>query len=100
MIEILDGVTGFQWDKGNRNKNHLSHQVSNGEAEQMFFNLPPILWDDEKHSQGEQRHALLGTTDEGRWLTIIFTIRGTLIRVISARDMSRKERGHYENQQQ
>jgi uncharacterized DUF497 family protein len=64
------------------------------EAEQVFFNAPLLLLDDAKHSQQEARHHALGRTDGGRLLHLTFTLRksGSLIRVISARDMHRKER--------
>jgi uncharacterized DUF497 family protein len=54
--------------------------------------------DDYKHSIYEKRWSAFGKTDYGRKLTVIFTIRGNLIRVISARDMNQKERNFYEKQ--
>ena len=91
-------VTGFDWDSGNERKNADSHGVSQAEAEQVFFNQRLIVTPDEKHSGGEQRVRVLGITNTGRLLTLIFTLRaeGELIRVISARDMHRKERKEYE----
>ena len=94
-IEILKQCTGFQWHAGNSEKNWLSHQVTKAECEQVFFNQPLIIEDDEKHSQIEKRFYSLGKTDGGRKLFIVFTIRENLIRIISARDMSRKERKVY-----
>ncbi len=88
--------TGFLWDNGNRNKNFLKHHVSNGECEEIFFNQPLLIINDNKHSQNEIRYSAFGKTDSCRLLTIIYTVRGELIRVISARDMSRKERKYYE----
>ena len=88
--------TGFQWDEGNIDKNFLKHQVQAWECEQVFFNEPLIVFDDSKHSLSEKRWAAFGQTDAGRWLTVIFTGRGDRIRIISARDMSRKERAFYE----
>jgi hypothetical protein len=72
------------------------HGVSRGEAEGTFFNRPFVVAPDAGHSRGESRYAALGRTEEGRRLTIIVTVRATLIRVISARDMSRRERRIYE----
>ncbi|MDP2267053.1 MAG: BrnT family toxin [Thiobacillus sp.] len=91
-------VTGFDWDVGNTRKNADSHDVSQAVAAQVFFNQPLIVTPDEKHSEGEQRVRAMGMTNTGRLLTIIFTMRadGELIRVISARDMHRKERKEYE----
>jgi uncharacterized DUF497 family protein len=86
----------FDWDKGNWNKNWLKHGVSVGECEQVFFNSPLIFGYDEKHSPAEERHYALGKTDGGRLLFVVFTIRKNNIRVISARDMTKKEKGVYE----
>ena len=88
-------VTGFEWDEGNIDKNWINHQVSNSECEEIFFNLPLLLSDDEKHSQYEKRYYVLGQTNARRWLFIVFTIRENKIRVISARDVNRKEERIY-----
>jgi len=92
---LLLNCTGFEWDSGNKNKNWLKHRVSNVECEQIFFNRPLIIHFDKKHSDKEDRFYALGHTELGRKLFIVFTIRGTKIRIISARDMSRKEREIY-----
>lgn len=95
-------IRGFDWDLGNRTKNHEKHWVEPLEAEQVFFNEPLLVLADRAHSTYEIRFHALGRTDAGRLLHLTFTLRGegTLIRVISARDMSRKERRHYaENSQ-
>ncbi len=96
MID-LQRITGFNWDTGNARKNE-KHGVSTAEAEQVFFNVPLLLLDDAAHSQDEPRIHALGKTDDGRALHITFTLRQSdqLIRVISARDMHRKERAIYE----
>lgn len=94
MID-LSGITGFDWDAGNSRKND-KHGVSAGEAEQVFFNVPLLLLADESHSLSEARHHALGQSDGGRMLHITFTVRRTLIRGISARDGSRKERAIFE----
>jgi uncharacterized DUF497 family protein len=88
---------GFDWDTGNLYKNWAKHKVSPSECEQVFFNLPLLLMDDTAHSQNEKRFYILGKTDARRKLFIAFTLRNNLIRVISARDMSRKEREVYDN---
>ncbi len=96
MID-LSKITGFNWDDGNARKNE-KHDVSMAEAEQVFFNDPLLLLEDAKHSQRESRIHALGKTDEERLLHITFTLRysGEKIRVISARDMHKKERKIYE----
>lgn len=74
------------------------HSVTRGESEQVFFNEPLLVLEDVKHSQQEARFHALGKSDGNRLLHITFTLRAddTLIRVISARDMHRKERSIYE----
>ena len=88
---------GFDWDDGNARKNE-KHGVINAEIEQVFLNTPLIVTDDVRHSQRERRLHALGRTDANRWLHVTFTERsnGNLIRPISARMMSRKERAVYE----
>lgn len=94
----LGEIVGFEWDSGNSRKSAKKHDVSQAEAEQLFFNGPLLLLSDSKHSQEEARYHALGKTDAARQLHVTFTLRrgGTLIRVISARDMHRKERKIYE----
>jgi hypothetical protein len=96
MTNDLEQFTGFQWDEGNIDKNLLKHQVQNWECEQIFFNELLIILDDSKHSLSEKRWAAFGQTDAGRLFTIIFIKREKLLRVISARDMNRKEKKFYE----
>ena len=93
----LSGVIGFQWDEGNARKSEENHGVSQAEAEQVFAREPLLIVPDVQHSQSEQRYNALGRTELGRLLHITFTLRhnDTAIRVISARDMSRRERNRY-----
>ncbi len=100
MIDVSK-LTGFDWDAANARKSADKHGVSQFEAEQLFFNVPLLLSADVKHSQDESRIHALGKTDAGRRLHVTFTLRGegTLIRVISARDMHRKERAAYEQRE-
>ena len=95
----LARIIGFEWDEGKARKND-KHDVSNAEAEQFFFNVPLLIATDVKHSDQELRLHALGITDDGRRLQISFTVRdeGRKVRVISARDMNRKERIIYEQQ--
>jgi uncharacterized DUF497 family protein len=90
-----DSLDGFNWDEGNVTKNWDRHQVSSTECEEVFLNKPLLLADDVRHSANEVRNYALGQTDNGRLLFIAFTVRGTRIRVISARPMSGKERQIY-----
>jgi uncharacterized DUF497 family protein len=97
MID-LEQIADFDWDDGNSRKSADKHDVSQAEAESIFFNDPLIVVEDVRHSETEQRLHALGKTVQNRLLHITFTLRqkGTLIRVISARDMHRKEPKVYE----
>jgi uncharacterized DUF497 family protein len=95
VIERLRQCLGFEWDEGNSEKNWLLHRVTRGEAEQLFFNQPLLIAGDPVHSEDEERYYALGTTNRKRLLFVVFTVRGDLIRVISARNMTKKEREIY-----
>ncbi len=85
---------GFQWDEGNHYKYWLKHNVTHSECEQVFFNEPLLVM--EAATGHEPRFLVLGRTDEMRELFIVFTVRNDHIRIISARNMSRKEKNFYE----
>jgi uncharacterized DUF497 family protein len=97
ISNTIKECSGFQWDKYNIQKNWEKHKVTPVESEQAFFNKPLIITKDLDHSQEEERFYALGKTDQGRRLFIVFTLRKKLIRVISSRDMSKKERKIYED---
>ncbi|HYC64697.1 MAG TPA: BrnT family toxin [Reyranellaceae bacterium] len=99
MIDF-ERIEGFDWDEGNARKSVDKHGVSQGEAEQIFFNDPLLIVADVGHSVQEARFHALGRTDAGRLLHVTLTLRsgGRLIRVISARTMHRKERVRYEQE--
>lgn len=90
---------GFDWDEHNIHKNWIRHQVKHTEAEEVFFNLKFKVLPDPTHSALEKRFIALGQTSEGRPLFVVFTERRKKIRVISARNMSKKEREMYEKTQ-
>jgi uncharacterized DUF497 family protein len=98
-LDQIQACTGFQWDRGNAEKNRLKHGVTSTECEEVFFHEPLIAVEDVRHSDEEPRLYVLGKTDAERWLFVVFTIRDRSIRVISARDMSRRERNIYEQAQ-
>ncbi len=93
----FDLIVGFEWDEGNARKSVDRHGVLQMEAERMFFQEPLLIVEDPGHSQAERRFHALGRTPDGHLLHATFTLRGggTLLRVISVRDMSRKERRIY-----
>ncbi|MBI4698347.1 MAG: BrnT family toxin [Nitrospirae bacterium] len=98
--DILAKCSGFEWDSHNADKIWLRHHVSLSECEQMFFNLPLVVADDIIHSEQEKRFYALGQTDTERFLFVVFTVRKNTIRVISARDMNRKERRVYQSHEE
>ena len=94
MIE-LDRISGFDWDDGNSRKSADKHDVSQAEAESVFFNDPLIVVEDVRHSETERRFNALGKTAQSRLLHVTFTLRqnGTMIRVIGARHAPEREKG-------
>ena len=93
-------IEGFDWDEGNSRKSVDKHDVTQAEAEQVFFNEPLLVAEDARHSDREARLHALGCTDADRLIHVTFTLRrdDTMIRVISARSMHRKERRRYEQE--
>jgi uncharacterized DUF497 family protein len=91
----LDDCSGFDWDEANTHKNWERHRVSPEEADDAFFNEPLMVRSDIRHSRREKRYYALGQTGSGRCLFVAFTIRRSLVRVISVRDMNRRERTAY-----
>lgn len=94
-MKIFDKFSGFNWDKANQDKNWQKHEVAWWECEEVFFNQPLYVYKDEKHSKDEERYYALGKTNAERLTFIVFTERKGNIRVISARDMHKKERKIY-----
>ena len=96
MID-LERIAGFDWDDGNNRKSTDKHGVGQAEAEQVFLNTPLLLLHAPEHSTTEQRYHAYGKTHAGRLLQIAFTLRqdATLLRIISVRPMSAKERTRY-----
>lgn len=96
MAREFGNWEGFDWDYGNANKNWHLHRVTDTECEEIFFNVPLIVALDIKRTSDEERFRALGRTEGNRWLYIAFTVRMGLIRVISARDMTKNEVRKYE----
>ncbi len=95
----LAGATGFDWDHGNAPKVRTRHEMDPGECEQAFLREPFIVSADAKHSDSERRWRALGRTYADRYLYVVFILRGSLIRVVQARNMNRKERRSYADAQ-
>ena len=86
----------FEWDQRKAKGNRGKHGVSFEEAATVFGDPLGRIVEDPRHSQGEQRFALLGHSGAGRLLTVMFTERGEVIRIISARHATPRERKDHE----
>jgi uncharacterized DUF497 family protein len=87
----------FEWDEGNRTKSLQKHGVKCEEIEEVFEQAEAIraLGEQVRPPVSEPRYGILGLTKTGRHLFICFTIRGSGIRIVSAREMNQKERSLY-----
>jgi uncharacterized protein len=88
---IIKKPVNFEWDSGNVDKNKRKHNVNEKEAEEVFFDKNKVIYNDYFHSQQEKRYILLGQTRRERSLYIVFTKRGEKVRIISARDINKRE---------
>lgn len=95
-MEIFPGIQAFEWDRGNKEKNFLAHRVTQEECEEAFFDESKRTLRDSLHSRAEKRHILIGRTKKDRLLFIVFTVRRSMVRIISARDLNKKEYSLYE----
>ena len=90
----------FEWDPGKAASNLAKHGVSFEEASTSFDDPLGGILDDPRHSASEPRYILLAMSDRGRLLSTMFTERGDVIRIISARRATRAERQAYEERSQ
>ena len=97
MID-LSKITGFEWDKGNIDKNYQKHSITPNEAEQVFTDEGAQVEKDIKHQEKEERYIAIGKDAQNKILFVVFTLRKHKIRVISARVANQKERRLYEEQ--
>ena len=89
----LPNIFLFEWDEGNLS--HIrKHNVEYSECENVFYD-EPIFFYDESHSLEEDRFLIYGVTDAKKELTLVFTVRKDKIRVITARNQSRREKQAY-----
>ena len=93
LLARVEQAEGFEWDEGNLPKIWKRHQVRFTECEEVFTGDPRLLLPDPRHSRIEERFVVHGGSRASRWLGVVFTLRGKLIRVVSARDLNRRERG-------
>lgn len=86
----------FEWDPAKAAANLLQHGVSFEEAVTVFQDPLAKVHDDPDHSAAERRDIIVGHSVQGQLLLVSFTDRGSNIRVISARPVTRHERRDYE----
>lgn len=86
----------FEWDPSKAAGNFADHGVSFEEATTVFADPLAMVHSDPDHSLSEARALLIGHSGHGRLLLVCFTDRGSSIRIISARPVTRRERGKYE----
>jgi uncharacterized DUF497 family protein len=89
-MRIDKNVLEFEWDKGNIAKNK-KHNVDDKEAEEVFLDKNKKTFKDHLHSYKEERFRIIGKTRRGRLLFVAFTKRGKKIRIISARNINKRE---------
>jgi len=92
---VVKRIFEFEWDEGNKDK-PSKHDVTIDEAEEAFFDENKVVFSDWGHSTKEKRSTLLGKTRKERLLNITYTIRRKKIRIITARDINKKEVNLYE----
>ena len=97
-MDDLQRSTEFEWDEGNQEKNLLRHGVHWQECEEAFFDPERKVYPDPRHAHTEKRYLLLGKTLMARLLFIVFAIRRGRIRIISARDLNKREYPLYEKE--
>ncbi len=96
MDDIFKDIEGFEWDRGNIDKNWKKHAVTNKESEEVFADERFIFGKDAKHSTKEPRYLVYGKSESNRYLALAFTFRNNKIRIISSRLMNKKERTKYD----
>jgi uncharacterized protein len=95
MKNLFEKIDGFEWDCGNIEKNLIKHEVTCQEAEEIFLDTESLNYDDKKHSVIEERLIKIGKSFSGRILIAYYTVRRNKIRIISVRDVNKKEKSLY-----
>jgi len=86
----------FEWDEAKAAANLAKHRVAFAEAKTIFDDPFYVDFYDPDHSQDESRYIIIGMSSQGRLLLVSFTERNDIIRLISAREVTRSEREAYE----
>ena len=86
----------FEWDENKSAANQSRHRVSFDEARTVFDDPLYVDFYDPDHSEEEQRYIIIGQSQQGRLLIVSYTERENVVRLISAREVTRGEREAYE----
>jgi len=86
----------FEWNKNKAVHNLSKHGVAFEEAKTVFEDPLYVDFYDPDHSEEEERYLIVGESHQGRLLIVSYTERGSIIRLISAREATRTEREVYE----
>ena len=86
----------YEWDSEKDSHNQKKHGVAFQEAKTVFDDALFLAYEDPDHSVGESRLLILGQSDRGRLLVVAYTDRRKKVRLISAREATRRERKTYE----
>ena len=86
----------FEWDESKAHSNEKKHRVTFEEAASVFSDPHAAIFEDEAHSDEEQREIIIGHSAKKRLLLVSFTERSEAIRIISARRATQRERRDYE----
>ncbi|HYF02348.1 MAG TPA: BrnT family toxin [Patescibacteria group bacterium] len=86
----------FEWDENKALLNEKAHNITFEEALTVFYDSNSVIADDIEHSNFEVREIIIGLSESGRLLTVIFTERSENIRLISARKSTKTEAKKYE----
>jgi len=87
----------YTWDEDKAAANIVKHQVTFEEAATVFTDPLAVIFDDEAHSAEETRELIVGHSTSNHLLLVSFTERNGVVRIISARRTTLKERRDYEN---
>ena len=87
----------YAWDDDKAANNIVKHHVTFDDASSVFADPLAVIFDDEAHSGEETRELILGHSTSNLLLLVSFTERDGVVRIISARRATPKERRDYEN---
>ena len=86
----------FSWDPGKAAANLTKHHIDFREAATVFDDLLSTAFPDADHSISERRFLIVGASVRGRVLVVAYTEQAEIVRIISARPATRRERRFYE----